>query len=71
MAEPVSRPSFARMGKWAGQARGVSLPKRAGFPVRRQGGAIVAKDVVLAPVKVSGTVRGGIPTFRGKPCAGG
>ena len=33
--------------------------------MRRQGGAIVAKDVVLAPVKVSGTVRGGIPTFRG------
>lgn len=49
---------------------------RAGIPAicllaRRQGGAIVAKDVVLAPVKVSGTVRGGIPTFRGKPCAGG
>lgn len=40
------------------------------FFARRQGGAIVAKDSVPAPVKVSGTVRGGIPSLPRFACAG-
>lgn len=57
-----------RIAVWGDRA-GIGLKAAPVIPAvicfsRRQGGAIVAKDVVLAPVKVSGTVRGGIPTFR-------